>query len=39
MDVPEDVAFGAVRFSVGEFTTEDEIHEAVLKIVKAVEIS
>lgn len=30
MDVPEDVAFGAIRFSVGRFTTESEI-EAVLK--------
>lgn len=29
MDVPEEVAFGAVRFSVGRFTTASEVDEAV----------
>lgn len=29
MDVPEEVAFGAVRFSVGRFSTETEIDQAI----------
>lgn len=29
MDVPEEIAFGAIRFSVGRFTTETEIDQAV----------
>ncbi len=36
MDVPEDVAFGAIRFSVGRFTTEREIDCAVDQISEAV---
>ncbi|MFQ5463608.1 MAG: cysteine desulfurase family protein [Phycisphaerae bacterium] len=36
MNVPEDVAFGAVRFSVGRFTSQDEIDRAVPLIVRAV---
>ena len=35
MDVPEDVAFGAVRFSLGRFTTATEIDEAVKMLVAA----
>ena len=34
MDVPEDVAFGAIRFSVGRFTTEAEIDQAVEELAK-----
>ncbi len=37
MGVPERIAFGAVRFSVGRFTTEDEIDEAVEMLATAVE--
>lgn len=33
MDVPEEVAFGAVRFSVGRFTTAAEVDEAVSMLV------
>ena len=36
MDVPEDVAFGAIRFSVGRFTTEAEIDQAVEELTKCV---
>jgi len=36
MNVPEKVAFGAVRFSVGRYTTEAEIDAAVAMIVDAV---
>ena len=36
MNVPDDVAFGAIRFSVGCFTTEAEIDQAVAMIVGAV---
>lgn len=36
MDVPEDVAFGAVRFSVGRFTTQIEIDDSVSMLVDAV---
>lgn len=32
MDVPEVVAFGAVRFSTGRFTTEDEIVAAIAQL-------
>jgi len=32
MDVPEEVAFGLVRFSVGRFTTEQEIDQAVASL-------
>jgi len=35
MDVPEDVAFGAIRFSVGRFTTEAEIDAAIEQIAAA----
>ncbi len=35
MDVPDDVAFGAVRFSLGRFTTEAEIDRAVELIAQA----
>lgn len=35
MDVPEEVAFGAVRFSLGRFTTEAEIDQAVAMLVNA----
>jgi cysteine desulfurase len=35
MNVPEEVAFGAIRFSLGKFTTEREINEAVKQIVAA----
>jgi len=37
MDVPEEVAFGAIRFSLGRYTTESEIDQAVTMILKAVE--
>jgi cysteine desulfurase len=36
MNVPEDVAFGAIRFSVGRFTTEAEIDAAIRQITAAV---
>ncbi len=36
MKVPDDVAFGAIRFSVGRFSTEGEIDDALAMIVKAV---
>ena len=36
MNVPEDIAFGAVRFSVGRHTTEQEIDSAVGQLVAAV---
>ena len=36
MDVPEEIAFGAVRFSVGRFTTEDEIDRALRQLKCAV---
>ena len=35
MDVPEEIAFGAVRFSVGRYTTESEIDQAVIAIKNA----
>lgn len=35
MDVPEDVAFGAIRFSVGRFTTEVEVDKAAQQIAAA----
>jgi cysteine desulfurase len=35
MDVPEDVAFGAIRFSVGRFTTDAEIDVAIKQITAA----
>lgn len=35
MNVPDDVAFGAIRFSTGRFTTEGEIDEAVAQIAAA----
>jgi len=35
MNVPDEVAFGAIRFSVGRFTTEAEIDQAVPMIVAA----
>jgi len=35
MNVPEEIAFGAIRFSVGRFTTETEIDEAVTAITRA----
>lgn len=34
MDVPEDVAFGAIRFSVGRFTKENEVDQAVEELAK-----
>jgi cysteine desulfurase len=36
MNVPEEIAFGAVRFSVGRHTTEHEIDAAVEQLVAAV---
>ena len=36
MDVPESIAFGAIRFSLGHHTTAEEIDEATAKIVRAV---
>jgi cysteine desulfurase len=36
MDVPEDVAFGAIRFSVGRLTTPRDVDEAVEELAKAV---
>ncbi len=36
MNVPQDVAFGAVRFSLGHPTTQEEIDQAIELIVKAV---
>ena len=35
MDVPDEIAFGAVRLSLGRFTTEAEIDEAVTQISQA----
>ena len=35
MNVPEDVAFGAIRFSLGRYTTESEIDAAIEQIVAA----
>ena len=35
MKVPDEVAFGAIRFSVGRFSTEAEIDEAVAQITAA----
>jgi len=35
MDVPEEIAFGAVRFSVGRHTTESEIDAAIKQLVAA----
>jgi cysteine desulfurase len=37
MDVPEDVGLGAVRLSVGRFTTESEIGAAIKMLVSAVQ--
>lgn len=37
MDVPEDVAFGAIRLSVGRFTTELEIDRAIEWLANAVQ--
>ncbi len=37
MDVPEEIAFGAVRFSLGRFTTESQIDQAVGMIAGAVQ--
>lgn len=34
MDVPDEVAFGAIRFSVGRFTRENEIDQAVEELSK-----
>ncbi len=36
MNIPEDLAFGALRFSLGRFTTESEIDEAVSMLAAAV---
>lgn len=36
MNIPQEIAFGAVRLSVGRFTTEREIEEAITRIVAAV---
>jgi cysteine desulfurase len=36
MGVPDDVALGAVRFSLGRFNTEEEIDQAVAEVVEAV---
>ena len=36
MDVPEGIAFGAVRFSVGRYTTEAEIDTAIERLTAAV---
>jgi len=35
MDVPEDIAFGAIRLSLGRFTTQAEIDDAVAMLVNA----
>jgi cysteine desulfurase len=36
MNVPEEVAFGAIRFSVGKFSTQREVDEAVKQVSAAV---
>ncbi|MCK4602186.1 MAG: IscS subfamily cysteine desulfurase, partial [Phycisphaerae bacterium] len=36
MDVPDDMAHSSIRFSLGRFTTEEEIDYAVEQVVKAV---
>jgi cysteine sulfinate desulfinase/cysteine desulfurase-like protein len=36
MNVPEEIAFGAVRFSLGRPTTEQEIDAAVEQVVTAI---
>jgi cysteine sulfinate desulfinase/cysteine desulfurase-like protein len=35
MNVPQDVAFGAIRFSVGRYTTRGEIDQAIQQITAA----
>ncbi len=35
MDVPDDIAAGAMRLSVGRFTTTDEIDSAIEQLIKA----
>ncbi len=36
MGVPEEVGMGAIRLTVGRYTTEEEIHQAASWIVAAV---
>ena len=36
MDVPEDMAHGSIRFSVGRFNTQEEVDYAIEQVVKAV---
>lgn len=36
MNVPEEIAFGAIRFSVGRFSTERDVDEAVEELTRAV---
>ncbi len=36
MDVPEEIAFGAIRLSLGRYTTQTEIDDAVAMLVNAV---
>jgi cysteine desulfurase len=35
MNVPEEVAFGAIRFSLGRFSTEAEVDDAVALLAAA----
>ncbi len=36
MDIPEEVAFGAIRLSLGRHTTESEVDRAIEQLTKAV---
>lgn len=36
MEIPEEIAFGAIRFSVGRYSTETEVERAVEEIAKCV---
>jgi cysteine desulfurase len=38
MGVPEEVGMGAIRFSLGRYTTADEIAEAVQRLSAAVDV-
>ena len=36
MDIPEEIAFGAIRLSLGRHTTENEVDRAIEQLTKAV---
>ena len=35
MDVPEEIAFGAIRFSLGRYTTQSQIDQALQQVIAA----